>query len=917
MWSCLSYLNHFFILQGKSTVLNKDLSKRILSFLHGRSKVVKTIEIAKAVGCKTAKEINPTLYGMQRKDMVVKVTESPPSWSVSDNIPQELLHQVQEEFQPITYQADQQALSFASPVSGSGDGAIPAFQDTSLFNSDVSFKSEYSDLISGGDSFNNSEVLFDEYPQNASASSDTENGEGESNKKNVDKSEKPSSFRNFFRLDEFMSDDSDSEDMFEADNECSQSNTLECEISETHSRLGMNVNDNETLRGKEENTDAESTSVIGNANLEENIHTTLKNEKDLLNDQNFLQAKTDDQLNDPHYLIKDGLERNSSSVDSSIEAVEVLPNELPDQLPLDQDSDVDDDIGNNVVMDEDFRHDNNWDDAKVSGNNLQGDLDEVSLSSDCQKLIKVFNLAMPVALFALKSKSKLDDEKLTECLQKLEAQDIAVQEKNFWRLTDNGKELFKHISHSSIGSGMDQSDQQSVQMPGKKPKGSGPPLSPMALLQKEKGAHMETAKESPLSFLKTAPKVDPFKQISSLTHNRKSGTIESGSHNNIEKLNTTLFPGTKPVTDSFNLSAAQISSNSDLKETQNSATSAFTSRPTNAPMPLMSLNLEDRFNQRSSISNFSSIGQQRGQTDTSSFTDKSMSGSGLFQQGPRLSSSQTSNSAPNQLLNSSFRQAVTSVSVSMTAHLTQTSAVQSSMLQPNQASTIKSSFPQPPDRTATGQSAGQTSASSFKPPLTPADILARTLKKTEISPPKTVESLPVSLMSGSQSVQLNTAQKSVAGNHSVFKPLIGPHSLPAANKIGSQLSGGSFQIQTYQSGILSSNQTGMISSQMGTRSLIEEEEPQSLGSHCGFKPLSMLKPQSQALPLGQFSSMQPQNIVAARTTQPSNQSLSLDEESFAALNKNPVSALMEYAQSRKLEARIELVGRRGAAHRPM
>ncbi|XP_033751635.1 double-stranded RNA-specific adenosine deaminase-like isoform X2 [Pecten maximus] len=48
------------------------------------------------------------------------------------------------------------------------------------------------------------------------------------------------------------------------------------------------------------------------------------------------------------------------------------------------------------------------------------------------------------------------------------------------------------------------------------------------------------------------------------------------------------------------------------------------------------------------------------------------------------------------------------------------------------------------------------------------------------------------------------------------------------------------------------------------------------------------------------------------------QSLSLDfsTESFAALNKNPVSALMEYAQSRHKVARIEVIRQSGPSHRP-
>ncbi|XP_076450742.1 LOW QUALITY PROTEIN: uncharacterized protein LOC143286820 [Babylonia areolata] len=45
--------------------------------------------------------------------------------------------------------------------------------------------------------------------------------------------------------------------------------------------------------------------------------------------------------------------------------------------------------------------------------------------------------------------------------------------------------------------------------------------------------------------------------------------------------------------------------------------------------------------------------------------------------------------------------------------------------------------------------------------------------------------------------------------------------------------------------------------------------------------------------------------------------LKITSESFAALNKNPISALMEYAQSRRLQAVIEVVSQRGPSHRPV
>lgn len=45
--------------------------------------------------------------------------------------------------------------------------------------------------------------------------------------------------------------------------------------------------------------------------------------------------------------------------------------------------------------------------------------------------------------------------------------------------------------------------------------------------------------------------------------------------------------------------------------------------------------------------------------------------------------------------------------------------------------------------------------------------------------------------------------------------------------------------------------------------------------------------------------------------------LQITAESFAALNKNPISAFMEYAQSRHLSASIDSVEQHGPSHKPV
>ena len=63
--------------------------------------------------------------------------------------------------------------------------------------------------------------------------------------------------------------------------------------------------------------------------------------------------------------------------------------------------------------------------------------------------------------------------------------------------------------------------------------------------------------------------------------------------------------------------------------------------------------------------------------------------------------------------------------------------------------------------------------------------------------------------------------------------------------------------------------------------------------------------------------MQPSGPASVPVGESSNSTLQITSESFAALNKNPISALMEYAQSRRMQAIIEVVNQKGPSHRPV
>lgn len=57
-----------------------ELQKKIMSFMGSNDRPATTLEIARAVGMATRKEINPTLYQMQGSGMIEKVQEQPPMW---------------------------------------------------------------------------------------------------------------------------------------------------------------------------------------------------------------------------------------------------------------------------------------------------------------------------------------------------------------------------------------------------------------------------------------------------------------------------------------------------------------------------------------------------------------------------------------------------------------------------------------------------------------------------------------------------------------------------------------------------------------------------------------------------------------------------------------------------------------------
>ena len=60
--------------------VDEKMIDKIMNFLNQFKRPVSTLEIAKAVNRKSKREVNPTLYSMEKKGMIVKASKQPPSW---------------------------------------------------------------------------------------------------------------------------------------------------------------------------------------------------------------------------------------------------------------------------------------------------------------------------------------------------------------------------------------------------------------------------------------------------------------------------------------------------------------------------------------------------------------------------------------------------------------------------------------------------------------------------------------------------------------------------------------------------------------------------------------------------------------------------------------------------------------------
>ena len=67
------------------TYSSLQLENNIIDYLKKNPGAQKTLQISKGVGLKTAKDVNSTLYGLQKKQLICKEDTDKPMWSLKNS----------------------------------------------------------------------------------------------------------------------------------------------------------------------------------------------------------------------------------------------------------------------------------------------------------------------------------------------------------------------------------------------------------------------------------------------------------------------------------------------------------------------------------------------------------------------------------------------------------------------------------------------------------------------------------------------------------------------------------------------------------------------------------------------------------------------------------------------------------------
>ncbi|XP_060559029.1 uncharacterized protein LOC132719290 isoform X2 [Ruditapes philippinarum] len=931
-----------------------DLKYKILEYLNGRSKPSKSLEIAKGTGRSRASEVNTTLYGMLKEGLIKKISEKPPTWALVTEVKPQ-------------YSQGAEGIGFGASAENNQSGnyfsqgqGIPEFQERELFKTEPLFGSETfsgcahlkeeneagcsnikneqsegffpaeddMDVSSQGSSEINERYednnisegtgnygdldddavecdgdTFDKQEQDAEQRMDMLNFDGKLSaiktensggmigctgnsgtglvnenvcaKKHAwnvvrnqndesleddheyDSIKKPKTFRDVFNLDDPISEDSN--------NSFKSGQDIDSELPSEHdvtaSQAVKSLTSCKSESSISEYTENQDTPKLSASSSE--VDTPVqKNVQGSWSTPQILDIALDLSEISGSPVVQASQDSKSDDLNDSPEQETMVNTE--------HDLEAKDEISQ-VEMDEDTFGDQLTDD--VQNDMKSDDLD----MEDCDKVLKVLQELKAIAQFVLKRKTDIPPEHLDEVLQKCLSLKYVSGSSKLWKITDEG---VTYISKKTGKNNIQKKFEQNIQTEKKlKPNFKGPPPSPMALLNKE-GADL-----SGNNGVGNDLRQNIRPSCETLTSHSPNSLFKPPPVRNGNSSTRTENSGPQ------SLMSIKFDSNPlDRSDKRNLSNQGPFSQE--IPQPLMSLQFEPNL-----INTTKLIPSQKQESDKSSYMEIN------FQTAckPQLTLSQTSmRTTP------------------VTQELTKRDIPDKYADYPNRSASMQclktKTQSQSSDRSSSSRNQSK-SAFNKGPPPSPLDILSKSLKKTEISPPSSFKDK----ISVSQSSGLFSTTSYTMSNKTLTQP-IENKSMFSLGQFASQSRSSDSKIEhsVNQSSLM---QTGSLFGSENRQTVFKKSDQMMLQSSTQSlegKPKSKGPPPPPAVKLGlQLPQSTPALVPKQAQNFPKpNLGLVLNTESFNALNKNPVSALMEYAQSRKMVATVEVLNRKGSSHKP-
>ncbi|KAL4225653.1 hypothetical protein ACF0H5_016342 [Mactra antiquata] len=939
-------------------------NEKVIEFLQRQQNPVRPGVIAKGIGYSKAAEVNKILYSLQQKGIIMKKTEKPPTWQLTDTY----LHGASGGHDDLKVEnistIDTESFSPGQNVYDAFQPSIPNFQETELFSSqdmedsvsqpdsetvdspgtyagqednsrdsntlendngsensqpvetNMLFENEseyglpgnHGDRREGIAVNSNVNAVFDEDQSNSDVRGEIENSEDLLNDEHMDT--KPKTFRDFFNLDDSMSHGSKSS----LDSIGNTEAVVKVE-SNTESVMNEGLDETSTWGSKNE--------LVQNSSIKSEIESQVKKSLERITSpgpvltfdtaQASIFSETGEfvpyelDLGDNIDELSDNVSKENTESGNSMEnkkSGDSMENENFDNMENEETcTNVEEEDKNEEMMAVETEESEDTDNVETDNGDME----------NCDKVLKILFDMKFAAQFILKKKTGInDDDEFERVITKCVSLNYLTGSSKLWKITPAGIEYGqkKFDEASNVQKSIDQ-----IQPSGKvKQNFKGPPPPPMTLLNKQKGGTsyeskgISNSKSQPQSSSQISPSL--FK-VSSCS----SAPVIKNTGNDFNSKNESHPQSGPPSLLSLKFDNIGLSS----KKTMNDSIFRSQNKPVNSVQePLFNQTVNetnDLFPSKQPPSLLSGTKLQESSSSSNSKTFKASSSIQAQKYSPYSSNDKKSNTPTIENK--------TRVIPDKYANY------------PNLSACPLDFKGQKRKRSADRAGASGISNSAFKsgPPPSPMDILSKNLRKTEISPPSSYkDGQPITSQSGSfsrlpQTCSSNTfssTPKNLFSNSNVVfsqasltqnSPMAVAKQSVTVNQSSFKQSGSTYSNSSSFESLptsLPSRKSEQISNQSVNKT--RQGPPPPPAVKLGIQTVQTQQPMSLPVPSQHSYPIHSQQPVHSPGN--SKLGLALSSESFAALNKNPVSALMEYAQSRKMQARVEVVGQRGSSHKP-